>query len=161
MPTKSPRTFTREFKLDLCRQIQSGQKRPAQLCREYQIAEGLLLRWRREFQQRGEAAFSAKDIAEVSPTALLEQKAAELERFCGQLSLENSILTPIKPKKKHRRPAGNRAVRLDHAGQTGPPTSLGALALPDIRRQPKLVSAPVRPCLLYVFGRRHKAARRY
>jgi hypothetical protein len=35
MSTKSPRTFTREFKLDLCRQIQGGQKRPAQLCREH------------------------------------------------------------------------------------------------------------------------------
>ncbi len=92
MSTKSPRTFTREFKLDLCRQIQSGPKRPAQLCREHQLTEGLLLRWRREFEQRGEAAFSAKDSAEVSPTALLEQKIAELERFCGQLSLENSIL---------------------------------------------------------------------
>lgn len=92
MPTKSPRTFAREFKLDLCRQVKSGQKRPAQLCREHQLTEALLLRWRREFEQRGEAAFSAKEAAEVSPTALLEQKVAELERFCGQLSLENSIL---------------------------------------------------------------------
>ena len=92
MSTKSPRTFTREFKLDLCRQIHSGQKRPAQLCREHQITEGLLLRWRREFEQRGEAAFSPKEIPEVSATDALEQKVAELERFCGQLSLENSIL---------------------------------------------------------------------
>ena len=83
MSTKSPRTFAREFKLDLCRQIQSGQKRPAQLCREHQITEGLLLRWRREYDLRGEAAFSAKDQAEPSATALLEQKVAELERFCG------------------------------------------------------------------------------
>jgi len=103
MSPKSPRTFAREFKFDLCRQIQSGQKRPAQLCREHQLTEGLLLRWRREFDQRGEAAFSAKDIAEVSPTALLEQKVAELERFCGQLSLENALLkklasTPRLPK---------------------------------------------------------------
>lgn len=92
MSTKSPRTFERAFKLDLCRQIQSGQKRPAQLCREHQLTEGLLLRWRREFEQRGEAAFSAKDAAEVSATDALQQKVAELERFCGQLSLENSIL---------------------------------------------------------------------
>lgn len=73
MSTKSPRTFTREFKLDLCRQIQSGQKRPAQLCREHQLTEGLLLRWRREFEQRGEAAFSVKETLEASPTALLER----------------------------------------------------------------------------------------
>ena len=92
MPTKSPRTFAREFKLDLCRQIQSGQKRPAQLCREHQLTEGLLLRWRREFEQRGEAAFCAKEVPEASPLARLEQKVAELERFCGQLSLENALL---------------------------------------------------------------------
>jgi len=57
MSTKPPRTFAREFKLDLCRQIQSGQKRPAQLCREHQLTEGLLLRWRREYETRGTAAF--------------------------------------------------------------------------------------------------------
>ena len=95
MSTKPPRTFAREFKLDLCRQIQSGQKRPAQVCREHQITEGLLLRWRREFNQRGEAAFSAKEHTEVSPTAALEQKVAELERFCGQLSLENALLKKL------------------------------------------------------------------
>jgi transposase-like protein len=104
MSTKSPRTFAREFKLDLCRQIQSGQKRPAQLCREHQLTEGLLLRWRREFETRGEAAFSAKDALEASPTALLEQKVAELERFCGQLSLENSILK--KASASGRQPSG-------------------------------------------------------
>ncbi|MGI4787985.1 MAG: transposase [Janthinobacterium lividum] len=95
MPTKTPRTFTREFKLDLCRQIHSGQKRPAQLCREHQITEGLLLRWRREYEMRGEAAFSTKETTEASPTALLEQKVAELERFCGQLSLENALLKKL------------------------------------------------------------------
>lgn len=104
MSTKPPRTFAREFKLDLCRQIQSGQKRPAQLCREHQLTEGLLLRWRREYEVRGEAAFSAKDQAEASPTALLEQKIAELERFCGQLSLENSILK--KASAAGRQPSG-------------------------------------------------------
>ena len=95
MSTKSPRTFAREFKLDLCRQIQSGQKRPAQLCREHQITEGLLLRWRREYEQRGEVAFSAKENPEASATEPLEQKIAQLERFCGQLSLENALLKKL------------------------------------------------------------------
>ena len=71
MSTKTPRTFAREFKLDLCRQIHSGQKRPAQLCREHQLTEGLLLRWRRKYEQRGEATFSAKDAPEVCATVLL------------------------------------------------------------------------------------------
>jgi|SRR5579875_937649 len=89
MSTKPPRVFAREFKLDLCRQIKSGQKRPAQVCREHQLTEGLLLRWRREYEQRGEEAFSPKGASAVDPLA---QRVAELERFCGQLSLENSIL---------------------------------------------------------------------
>ncbi len=89
MSTQSPRTFAREFKLDLCRQIKTGQKRPAQVCREHQLTEGLLLRWRREYEQRGEDAFSPKEASGTQP---LEQKVAELERFCGQLSLENTIL---------------------------------------------------------------------
>ena len=95
MSTKAPRTFAREFKRDLCRQTQSGQKRPAQLCREHQLTEGLLLRSRREYETRGEAAFSAKEAPEASPTALLEQKVAQLERFCGQLSLENALLKKL------------------------------------------------------------------
>ena len=51
MSAKTPPVFTREFKIDLCRQIQSGQKRPAQVCREHQLTEAVLLRWRREFEQ--------------------------------------------------------------------------------------------------------------
>ena len=95
MSTKSPRTFTREFKFDLCCQVKSGQKRPAQLCREHQITEGLLLRWRHEYYQRGEAAFWPKEHTEASPTAALEQKVAELERFCEQLALENALLKKL------------------------------------------------------------------
>ena len=59
------------------------------------LTEGLLLRWRREYEQRGAAAFSTKGSAEASPTALLEQKVVELERFCEQLSLENALLKKL------------------------------------------------------------------
>ncbi len=49
----------------------------------------VLLRWRREYEARGEAAFTEKQL---SNTEALEAKIAELERFCGQLALENKIL---------------------------------------------------------------------
>ena len=42
------RTFTREFKLDLVRQMARGTKRPAQVCREHQLGESVVARWRRE-----------------------------------------------------------------------------------------------------------------
>jgi transposase len=83
------RNYAREFKLEVVRQVATGQKRPAQVCREYGLAESVLLRWRREYEARGEAAFTEKQL---SRTEALERKIAELERFCGKLALENEIL---------------------------------------------------------------------
>lgn len=85
----SGRTHSRDFKLMVVRQIAAGEKRPAQVCREHDLTESLLLRWRREYQARGEAAFTPKDL--TGPDAL-QQRIAELERFCGQLALENAVL---------------------------------------------------------------------
>ncbi len=82
------RTFSREFKLAAVQEVISGEKRPAQVCREHGLAEGLLLRWRREVAERGDAAFGTPETSMVT----LERKIAELERFCGQLALENAAL---------------------------------------------------------------------
>lgn len=84
------RVFSREFKLAVVQQVVSGEQRPAQVCREHGLAEGLLLRWRREVAERGDAAFGPP---EATSTLALERKVAELERFCGQLALENAALT--------------------------------------------------------------------
>lgn len=86
---KPRRNHTREFKLECCRQAASGQKRPAQICREHNLSESVLLRWRREYDARGEAAFGEK---QPSGNEALEARIAELERFCGKLALENEIL---------------------------------------------------------------------
>lgn len=83
------RTFSREFKLAVVRQVVVEGQRPAQVCREQEIAEGLLLRWRHEYAERGEAAFAPP---EATSTAALERKVAVLEQFCGQLALENAAL---------------------------------------------------------------------
>jgi transposase len=83
------RVHSREFKLDIVRQVTTGQKRPAQACREYGIAESVLSRWRKEYQERGEAAFQTEHSE--GPTTQ-EQRIAELEQFCGQLALENQVL---------------------------------------------------------------------
>jgi transposase len=83
------RPHTREFKLTVVRQVASGEKRPAQICREHNLDESVLLRWRKEYDARGEAAFTPREGLE---SAGLEQRVAELERFCGQLALENAVL---------------------------------------------------------------------
>lgn len=83
------RNHTREFKLQCCRLAATGEKRPAQICREHNLSQSVLLRWRKEYEARGEAAFTEKQSSgEEAPQA----RIAELERFCGQLSLENQIL---------------------------------------------------------------------
>ena len=83
------RMHNREWKLEVVRQIATGQKRPAQACREYALAESVLSRWRKEYQERGEAAFQA---AKGEGANSQEQRIAELEQFCGQLALENQVL---------------------------------------------------------------------
>jgi putative transposase len=87
------RNHSREFKIQLCKQVESGEKRPAQICREHKITESSLLKWRKEYQARGETAFTPRESTEVPSEKLgYEAKIAELERFCGQLALENSVL---------------------------------------------------------------------
>ena len=83
------RVHSREFKLAVVRQVASGEKRPAQVCREHGLAESLLLRWRHEYEARGEAAFAPPPPSEA---AALERRVADLERLCGQLALENAVL---------------------------------------------------------------------
>ena len=84
------RNHTREFKLECCRQLATSEKRPAQICREHNLSESVLLRWRKEYETRGEEAFTEKQPS--SREEALQARIAELERFCGQLSLENQIL---------------------------------------------------------------------
>lgn len=83
------RSHTREFKLEVCRQIAAGEKRPVQICREHQLANSLLARWRKEYEQYGDGAFLPGPKTEQEAT---ERRVAELERFCGQLALENAVL---------------------------------------------------------------------
>src|SRR5215210_8174703 len=83
------RVHSREFKLSVVQQVVSGEKRPAQVCREHGLGEGLLLRWRREYESRGDAAFAPYQASE---TEVLARRVAELERLCGQLALENAVL---------------------------------------------------------------------
>jgi putative transposase len=87
------RYHSREFKLEVVKQVESGEKRPAQICREHKLAESSLLKWRKEYVARGEAAFTPRQPDEpAGDKSGYESKIAELERFCGQLALENSIL---------------------------------------------------------------------
>lgn len=83
---KSRRRFSREFKLQVLRELDSG-KSVAELCREHNVTRFLVARWRREYEESPGLAFSGngntcKDAARV----------AELEKLVGRLYAENDFL---------------------------------------------------------------------
>ncbi len=56
----------------------TGQRRPAQVCREHNLSESVLLRWRKEYDARGEeAAFAEKQL---SHTEALEKRGTPNQR---------------------------------------------------------------------------------
>ncbi len=80
------RRHTREFKLSLVRELESG-KNLAQLSRENNIHPTMICRWRLEYQKNPESAFSGN-----GNTYKEAAKYQELERLVGKLYAENEFL---------------------------------------------------------------------
>ncbi len=93
---------SRAFKLQVVREELTGAKRPSQLCREYGISASVLCKWRKAYAERGEAAFTAR-AAERTEEPPLEERVADLERFCGQLAWENAVLKKALQNSQSRR----------------------------------------------------------
>src|SRR5687767_10091491 len=85
------RTFSREFKLQIARQLVTGEKRLSQVCREHALCQTLVRRWREQYEQEGENAWldskQAMWIGE-DPAA----RIAALEAALGRAHLENDFL---------------------------------------------------------------------
>ena len=80
------RRFTREFKLQVLREIEAG-KTIAQAAREHEIHPNLITRWRSLRDQYSQQAFAGN-----GNTYKYEARIAELERIIGQLTIENTLL---------------------------------------------------------------------
>jgi transposase len=80
------RSRSRECKLLIVRQLASGEKRPAQVCREHNLAASMVARWRQEDDARGEAAFVPP---EPTPTQALEAKVAQRHAVINQVKQEH------------------------------------------------------------------------
>jgi len=81
------RMFRPEFKLQCVLDAISGCKSPAQICREHNISESVLNKWRHLFMERAPGIFdngSSKVSAE-------SQRILELERLVGKLTLELEV----------------------------------------------------------------------
>src|SRR4051812_31996004 len=83
------RRFTKEFKLQVVREIEAG-KTPAQVAREHEIHPTLIRKWRRQHQRYAERAFAGNGHVYTD-----EARRAELERMIGQLTMENAFLKKV------------------------------------------------------------------
>lgn len=85
------RTFDREFKLQVIRQLVRGEKRLSQLCREHSLCQSLVRRWREQYEAQGELAFAeGGGSSHVERDA--EARIAALEAALGRAHLEIEFL---------------------------------------------------------------------
>ncbi len=96
-----PRQHTAEFKLEIVRQLQSKEKRLAQLCREHELDPTMVRGWCQRVEKHGAGAFphsvttASLATAPTTQSAALvaaEVRIADLERMVGRLTLENEAL---------------------------------------------------------------------
>jgi transposase len=87
--SKRRRQFTKEFKLQVIREIEAG-KSLAHASREHQVHPNMLRKWRQQYQSYGDQAFAGNGHRYTQ-----EAKVADLERLIGQLTVENAFLKKV------------------------------------------------------------------
>ena len=85
------RTFTPDFKLDAVLDMVRGEKTVAQICRERDITESLLYKWRDAFFERAPNLF-ADQRSSGNGRDPQSERIAELERMVGRLTMEIEVL---------------------------------------------------------------------
>ncbi len=92
---RARRNFDREFKLGVVRQLESGEKRLGQVCREHSLAESVVRRWREQYLDKGSEAFvdgPAGETSEQIAVRSAEERIAALESALGRAHLEIDFL---------------------------------------------------------------------
>ena len=82
---RNQRGFGLEFKRQVVEELLSGESRPAQLCRRYNISSSILYHWKRQYSR-------GKFNNEPTEESALKDRIEKLERLVGKLTLENEFL---------------------------------------------------------------------
>jgi transposase-like protein len=80
------RTFTAKFKTQVVLELLTGTLSMAQLCREHELKDQLLYRWKAEFLERADTVFGGD-----AQSQLAQERIADLERLVGRLTIELEI----------------------------------------------------------------------
>ncbi len=78
-----PRTFMPKFKAKVVLAALQADKSLAALCREHQLSDTVVIRWRQQLLEHAAQIFAGQ-----TPTQRDQQKIDELERLIGQLTVE-------------------------------------------------------------------------
>jgi len=84
------RKFTREFKLQVVSEVESGTKTRAQATREYELSEGIIAKWVSAYRENPVTAFTGKYA--VSEEEKLKARIKELEWALGRKTMEVETL---------------------------------------------------------------------
>lgn len=80
------RSFTPQFKTQVVLEILTRLKSTAQVCREYDLKEQVVMRWKADFLERAPTLFAPdKDRSQE------QARIADLERLVGRLTMELEI----------------------------------------------------------------------
>ena len=82
---RNQRSFSLEFKRQVVEELVSGESRPAQLCRRYNITSSVLYHWKKQYSR-------GKFNNEPTEEGALRDRVEKLERLVGKLTLENDFL---------------------------------------------------------------------
>jgi len=82
---RNQRSFSLEFKRQVVEELLSGQSRPAQICRRYNIYSSVLYHWKKQYSR-------GKFNNEPTEEAALKDRIEKLEGPVGRLTLESEFL---------------------------------------------------------------------
>lgn len=77
------RSFTPQFKTQVVLEILTRLKSTAQVCREYDLKEQVVMRWKADFLERAPTLFAPEQDRSQE-----QARIADLERLVGRLTLE-------------------------------------------------------------------------
>ena len=80
------RRFTPQFKTRVVLEILTKLKSMAQVCRDYELKEQVVTRWKAEFLERAPTLFATSQQRDDA-----QSRIAELERLVGRLTMELEI----------------------------------------------------------------------
>lgn len=78
------REFSPEFKAQVVLELLTNQRSASEICRQHQLKDSLLYRWKQEFLERAPQVFAPRSMAQ----SLEQARIAELEGVIGRLTVE-------------------------------------------------------------------------